>query len=86
MRNDKWFKLFVLAIGVVITIASAAAGYVLGNLNDNIVAVEQKLETHQLSQFASELVIAERFKEIEVNQKNQLKVLEEIRDELREAR
>ncbi len=81
--RDTWFKLFVIALGMLLSVISAAGGYVYSSLDKRVVDVTGMLETHRSNQWADDLETAERLKAIEVNQENQTKVLEQILEELR---
>jgi hypothetical protein len=77
--KDQWFKLFIIVLGLLISVVSAAGGYVYSQLADDIAAGAAKFEHHTEAQFQNELITAERLGRIEA-------ILEDIRDELQRTR
>jgi hypothetical protein len=75
--TERWFKLFLIAVGMILSIASAAGGFIYSELRQDIDLNRVKFEDHQLAQFSNDLATAERLKAIEVVLQN---ILEELRD------
>ncbi len=62
---SKWYQLFIVAIGLLVSVVSAAGGYVVSQVNGDIKEIEGRFETHRQSQFEEELLTHERLARIE---------------------
>ncbi len=81
--KDAWFKILVIVLGMLLSVLSAAGGFVYSSLDKRVISVTDTFDSHRADQWADDLRTAERLKAIEVNQENQTKILEQILVELK---
>jgi len=79
-------KIWLTIAGFVLTVLTGAGGYVYSQLDGDIQEVKGEFDTHRQDNFEHQVLSAERLSRIEAILETQVKLLEEVRDELRNQR
>jgi len=77
-------KVWLAIAGFLLTVLSGAGGYVYNQLNGDIEDVKADFDQHRQDNFEHQVWSSERLARIEAILETQVKLLEEVRDELRQ--